>query len=190
MNAPIDVTNIRIETPRLILRAWQQSDLRDFYEYAHVDGVGQMAGWQPHESIEKSREILSHFISEKKTLALELKESGKVIGSLGLEQPTNPARDADWIEKDFCGREFGYVLSKDYWGQGLMPEAVKAVMTYCFEVLNWDYVTCGHYIWNRQSQRVIEKSGFQFVKAFSYQTKIGTEEAGKLYICYNPNKMR
>ena len=52
MDAPIDVTNIRIETPRLILRPWRMADLEDLYEYARVDGVGQMAGWQPHGSIE------------------------------------------------------------------------------------------------------------------------------------------
>ena len=44
MDAPMDVTNIRIETARLILRAWQMEDLDDFFEYAKVDGVGQMAG--------------------------------------------------------------------------------------------------------------------------------------------------
>ena len=42
MDAPIDVTNIRIETPRLILRPWRMADLEDLYEYARVDGVGQM----------------------------------------------------------------------------------------------------------------------------------------------------
>ena len=85
MNAPVDLTDVRIETPRLILRPWREADLADFYEYASVDGVGQMAGWQPHESIEKSQAILDSFILEKKTFALELKDSGKVIGSLGLE---------------------------------------------------------------------------------------------------------
>ena len=65
MIAPVDVTNIRIETNRLILRPWRQEDLEDFYAYARVDGVGQMAGWQPHESIEKSQTILDGFIREK-----------------------------------------------------------------------------------------------------------------------------
>ena len=86
MNAPIDVTNIRIETTRLILRPWQESDLADFYEYARVEGVGEMAGWCHHKSMAESRTILEMFIRGKKTLALELKESGKVIGSLGLEE--------------------------------------------------------------------------------------------------------
>lgn len=48
MNAPVDVTNIRIETDRLILRAWRETDLADLYEYASVEGVGKMAGWNHH----------------------------------------------------------------------------------------------------------------------------------------------
>ncbi|MBR0131086.1 MAG: GNAT family N-acetyltransferase, partial [Firmicutes bacterium] len=85
MDAKIDITNTVLETERLILRPWKESDLQDFFEYASVDGVGQMAGWLPHESIEQSRDILSRFIAHKHTFALELKENGKVIGSLGIE---------------------------------------------------------------------------------------------------------
>ena len=76
MNAPVDLTDVRIETPRLILRPWREGDLADFYEYASVDGVGQMAGWQPHKSMEDSRLILNSFIAHKRTFALELKENG------------------------------------------------------------------------------------------------------------------
>ena len=44
MNKQIDITGITLKTQRLILRPWKESDLEDFYEYAKVDGVGQMAG--------------------------------------------------------------------------------------------------------------------------------------------------
>ena len=54
MNASIDVTNIRIETPRLILRPWEKTDTQDLFAYASVPGVGEMAGWTHHQSIEKS----------------------------------------------------------------------------------------------------------------------------------------
>ena len=114
MIAPVDVTGIRIETERLILRPWKESDVQDFYEYASVDGVGQRCGWLPHQSLEESTMILNLFIREKKTFALELKENGKVIGSIGLE-----VRDADvGIDEALAGREIGYVLNKDYWGRG------------------------------------------------------------------------
>ena len=186
MNAPVDVTNIRIETDRLILRPWRQEDLEDFYEYARVDGVGQMAGWQPHESIEKSQAILDSFILEKKTFALELKDSGKVIGSLGLE---TRGRNVG-IPEELLGREIGYVLSKDFWGRGLMPEAVNAVIDACFSVLGFDYLTCGHFVRNNQSRRVIEKCGFHFLTEYDFETRMGTSERVKLYILYNPQKVR
>lgn len=186
MNAPVDVTTIRIETDRLILRPWRESDLQDLYEYAKVDGVGQMAGWLPHESIEVSKQILGFFIRDKKTFALELKENGKVIGSLGLEE-----RDENIdVPDDMLGREIGYVLSKDYWGRGLMPEAVKAVIDCCFRELNFDYLTCGHFVWNDQSRRVVDKCGFQYIKEIVHTTRYETKEATKLYILYNPYKER
>ena len=85
MNAPVDCSHLILETPRLRLRPWRMEDLADFNRYASVDGVGQMAGWAPHRSMEESRKILQMFIDEKKTLALELRQTGQVIGSLGLE---------------------------------------------------------------------------------------------------------
>lgn len=185
MIAPVDVTNIRIETERLILRAWRESDVDDFYEYAKVDGVGQRCGWLPHKDIEESKMILGMFIAEKKTLALELKESGNVIGSIGLE-----VREADLgIPEELQGREIGYVLNKDYWGRGFMPEAVKAVMDYCFYQLRFHWLTCGHFVWNDQSRRVVEKCGFKYVKDVIHQTRFGTEEPTKLYVQYNPRYM-
>ncbi len=184
MNAPVDVTNIYIETDRLILRPWRQEDLEDFFEYASVDGVGQMAGWQPHESLEKSKMILDLFIREKKTLALELKQTGKVIGSLGLEPAEGNGLGIDGLQ----GREIGYVLSKDYWGKALMPEAVKAVIDYCFQTLHFEFLTCCHFVRNGQSRRVIEKCGFRYLKDIDFETRMGTHEPTRLYILYNANK--
>jgi len=181
MIAPIDVTNIRIETTRLLLRCWEKSDLQDMFEYASVPGVGEMAGWNHHKSIEESEGILNMFIEEKKTLAIVYKESGKVIGSVGIEL-LGPLEE---IPPSFKGREIGYVLSKPYWGQGLMTEAVNAVMNYCFRELKYDFLTCAHFVRNDRSRRVIEKSGFQFLKDIEHETRYGTVEDTKLYICYN-----
>ena len=69
MKANVDLTNIVLETDRLILRAWKETDLTDFYEYAKVDGVGQMAGWSPHTSIQESKIILDMFLA--KTIGAE-----------------------------------------------------------------------------------------------------------------------
>lgn len=84
-----------------------------------------MAGWKPHESKEESKIILDMFISHKKTFALEYQ--GKVIGSVGIEK-YNETHFPEFKNKK-C-REIGYVLSKEYWGQGLMPEALKEVISF------------------------------------------------------------
>ena len=159
MNANIDITGVVLKTKRLILREWKLSDLDDLFEYASVAGVGEMAGWPHHKSKEESLEILKRFIDNKRTFALE--QNGKVIGSLGIEI-YNEEQLPEFNDK--LGREIGYVLSKDYWGQGLMPEAVKRVTEYCFDDLNLDFLTCCHYDFNNQSRRVQEKSGFKHYK--------------------------
>ena len=86
MNAVFYINKTVIETERLMLRAFRQSDLQDFYEYASVAGVGEMAGWHHHETIEKTQEILADFIAEDKTFAIVFKDNGKVIGALGIEK--------------------------------------------------------------------------------------------------------
>ena len=183
MNKQIDVTAVVLTTPRLTLRPWRESDLEDFYAYARVDGVGQMAGWNPHKSREESRAILQSFLRHKKTFALELE--GKVIGSLGIEEYS----EENYPElAEFQGREIGYVLSKDYWGRSLMPEAVRAVIQWLFESEELDFVLVGHFDWNNQSRRVVEKCGFRYVKTTTYETRYGTVETSVEYILWREGR--
>ena len=181
MNAPIDITGVELKTERLLLHPWRESDLNDFYEYARVDGVGQMAGWQPHRSLDDSREILDMFMREKKTFALEYR--GKVIGSLGIET-YEEARYPELDLADRRGREIGYVLSKDYWGRGLMPEAVQAVVRCLFADVGLDFIIVGHFTRNDRSRRVIEKCGFEYVKTIPWETEYGRTETSREYILY------
>ena len=179
MNIHIDITNVTIITRRLVLRPWKESDIEDFYEYARVDGVGQRAGWLPHKDIEESKRILSQFIEGMHDFALEYR--GKVIGSLGIK----PYREDIYTELDHLqGCEIGYVLSKDYWGQGLMPEAVQAVIQWLFEEQGLDFVMVGHFDFNSQSRRVIEKCGFHYLKTRPYETRYNTVENCLEYILY------
>lgn len=184
MNAPIDISNVMLTTERLILRPWQESDLEDFYEYARVDGVGQNAGWIPHRDREESRNILMSFMAGKRVFALEFQ--GKVIGSLGVEQyreECHPELAA------LRGREIGYVLSKDYWGRGLMPEAVESVISWLFAQVQLDFVLAGHFVWNSRSRRVIEKCGFVSMdKKEHFETRYGTLEETPMYIRYHPER--
>ena len=137
MNAEFKINGKIIETNRLILRPFKPSDLEDFFEYASVEGVGEMAGWHHHENKQKSQEILNLFMEEDKTFAICLKSSGKVIGSLGVEKYGLEEKLTEF--NGYLGREIGYALSKDYWGNGLMPEAVSAVINYLFNEVGLDF---------------------------------------------------
>ena len=183
MNKQIDITNVVLTTDRLTLRPWRESDLNDFYEYASVDGVGQMAGWNPHRNVEESKMILAHFIKGKHVFALE--HQGKVIGSLGVEEYS----EENYPELDALqGREIGYVLSKACWGQGLMPEAVKAVIGWLFDEIQLDFIIVGHFDRNAQSKRVVEKCGFQYAKTTKFETRYDTVEKSIEYILYHPER--
>ena len=175
MNAEIDIGNTVLTTPRLVLRPWRLSDLEAFYEYASVDGVGQMAGWHPHKSKEESLAVLQEFMEGKKTFAIEYQ--GKVIGSVGIET-YNELKFPEFAR--LSGREIGYVLSKAYWGQGLMPEAIREVIRYLFQEKRLDVIFCGHFLNNPQSARVQEKCGFHHLAYGQYETGMGTTEEGEV----------
>lgn len=159
--------NISLSTPRLKLRLFQEDDLFDFFQYASVPGVGEMAGWRHHKSLEESKVILQMFISEKNVLSITEKETNKVIGSIGVHA-------AKFNQGEFSHNriiEIGYVLSKDYWGRGLVVEALKMVLCYLFKVQNFELVSVGHFKTNIQSKRVIEKSGFIYHSDDVYYAK-------------------
>lgn len=186
MNAEFEIRGKTIETERLILRPFEPGDLEDFFAYASVPGVGEMAGWHHHETREATQFILDMFIREDKTFALCLKESGKVIGSLGVEKYGREEALTEFLP--YRGREIGYVLGKDYWGRGLMPEAVQAVIDYLFGEIDLDFLTCGYYDFNAQSKRVQEKCGFKPYRKMVFDTRLGTSEPGVLNLLLNPRK--
>ncbi len=176
MNAPIDISGVVLTTERLTLRPWRPEDLHDLYAYASVDGVGQMAGWAPHPDVETSRQRLAHFIEGKKTFAVEL--CGRAVGSLGVDF-YNEEKLPEFA--DLRGRELGFVLAKDCWGRGLMPEAVKRVERYLFEDVGLDFLLCAHFRENGRSARVQQKCGFTFYKLGVNRTGLGSVQE----ICIN-----
>lgn len=148
-----------LETERLLLRQWREDDAEDLFAYAQDDRVGPMAGWSPHQSVEESLEVIGFFLSAGDTYAIEWKETGTVIGGIGLH-------DRRHVEelRHVPQREIGYVLSPEYWGKGIMPEAVNTVLQHGFEDMNLDIIWCGHFDFNNNSRRVVEKTGFRYVK--------------------------
>ena len=145
-----------IETERLILRPWQEQDAEDLYTYASNPEVGPPAGWPPHTSVDNSRESIKNVLSKPETYAGCLKD-GTPIGSIGLHlNGSTDMTDRD----DEC--ELGYWIGKPYWGQGLIPEASRALMRYAFEELGMRAVWCGYYDGNEKSRKVQTKLGFVY----------------------------
>lgn len=170
-----------LDTERLILRPWKIDDLDDFYEYAKNPKIGPNAGWEPHRDKEVSLKVLKSFIeaTEDEVRAIVYKENGKIIGSIGIHN--------DRRRTGVNARMIGYVLSENYWGKGLMSEAVKEVIRYLFEEEKPDVISCYHYTFNTQSKRVIEKSGFKYEGTLRMASKIYD---GRVYdsACYSITK--
>ncbi|MBZ2387181.1 GNAT family N-acetyltransferase [Anaerococcus murdochii] len=168
MDIKVDFTDLLIRIDRLTLRAFNDNDLEDFYEYAKTPGLGEMAGWPHHESIDDTREVLERFKKNKDVLAIE--KDGKVIGSIGLH-PVDAEFYKDFEDKK--GKEIGFVLSEAFQRQKIMTEAVKALMKYAFEELDLDYISAGYFRNNFKSRSFQKKLGFTYYGSHIVKIPLG-----------------
>ena len=151
------ITEALLETKRMILRRWNEDDAGDLYKYAADPAVGPIAGWPAHQSIEESRDVIRNVFNGKEAYAVCLKEDGKAIGAIELKLNGH----TDMTDRDDeC--EMGFWLGKPFWGQGIMPEAVKEMLRHAFEDLRMSKVWIGYYEGNTRSKRVQEKCGFRY----------------------------
>lgn len=145
-----------LETKRLIMRPWRETDAESLYEYAKDPDVGPPAGWPPHTSVENTRQIIRDVLSAPEIYAVCLKD-GTAIGSIGLKMKGHTNMTD---REDEC--ELGYWIGKPFWGQGLIPEAARELIAYAFRELGMRGVWCGYYEGNEKSRRVQEKLGFVY----------------------------
>ena len=151
------ITEALLETKRLVLRRWNEDDAGDLYKYAADPAVGPIAGWPAHQSIDESRYVIRNVFNGKEAYAVCLKEDGKAIGAIELKLNGH----TDMTDRDDeC--EMGFWLGKPFWGQGIMPEAVKEMLRHAFEDLRMSKVWIGYYEGNTRSKRVQEKCGFRY----------------------------
>ena len=144
----------RLETERLILRPWIEADAEECFRYAQDPRVGPIAGWPAHTSVENSRQVIRETLMVPETYAIVLKATSLPVGSIGLHHD-------DLAEED-DEAELGYWLGVPYWGQGLVPEAARALLRHAFEELKLNRVWCAYYDGNERSRRVQEKLGFRY----------------------------
>lgn len=182
-----------IETRRLILRDWRAEDCDDLFEYACLPEVALSAGWKPHRSVEDSLGVIVGLYPES-CYALERKESGKVIGNLGFHH-TSLCRAYRCLN----GREIGFNLHPDHWGQGLMTEACRALCDALFDTEQapvssstdgpLDFLLLAHFTDNERSKRVAQRLGFRYLfdheqPVAQFDNELRTE---RLYLLANPH---
>lgn len=156
---------VMIETERLVLRLWREDDAADLFRYASDIRVSAPALWPRHESIEMSRMVIrDYFMAADLCLAMRLKDSGEVVGCIGLvpagdeHYPTLPAE-----------REVGYWIGHPYWHKGLTTEALQALIDYCRRQLALQSLLLTTAESNIGSQRVAEKCGFTLITRYRHE---------------------
>lgn len=146
-----------LKTERLVLREWKEADSEDLFLYARDERVGPIAGWPAHKSVEESLEVIRTVFAQEGVYAVTLKNEGKAIGCVGIitgSKSNFPISDNE--------AEISYWLGVPFWGQGLIPEAIREVVRYGFEEMKLESLWCGYFDGNEKSKRAQEKCGFRF----------------------------
>lgn len=141
-----------IDTGRLLLRKVSKTDVKDIFEYAQDAEVSKYTSWSPHKAIEDSSAYIEKLKTGKEiTWIIEHQADKKAIGSVGFVNiyPTQKRG------------EIGYALSRKYWNQGLMTEAVKKIVEFGFETFGFERIEGICFTENIGSARVMEKAGMQ-----------------------------
>ena len=146
-----------ITTDRLLLRPYKPSDWERVHLYASVPKFSQFEVWGPN-SVDETKEFVTRCIAEfsevpltSHQLAIELLESGLLIGGCTLKSPVPESTEAF----------LGYAINPDFQNRGFATEAAKALIQFGFDRLKLSliYATCDTR--NTASWRVMEKAGLQ-----------------------------
>ena len=145
-----------LKTDRLILRPLRMSDARDMYAYAQDPEVSRHVLWSAHTSIFQTRTFLRSAIrqyrrGEPGSFAIVLKASGRMIGTVGFM----------WIDREYKSAEVGYSLSREYWNQGVMTEALRRVVDFGFQEMRLNRIEAQHETDNPASGRVMAHVGMR-----------------------------
>ncbi len=134
-------------TERLILREFRESDYDDLFEYLSQLEDDEFEGY-PGITYENGREHLNYRMGSEEFYAIELKESGKVIGNIY------------YGHRDFEAKEVGYIINKKYQRKGYASEALSAVIENGFKAgVHRIYAECDPR--NTCSWKLLEKVGLE-----------------------------
>lgn len=146
-----------ITTSRLILRPLKMSDAADMFAYAKDEEVARHVMWDAHKTVADSKAFLrgakrQYRLGLPASFGIVLRQTGRLVGTIGFM----------WINTDHKSAEIGYSLAHPLWNQGIMTEALSAVLRFSFETLGLNRVEAQHEADNPASGRVMEKAGMRF----------------------------
>ena len=151
-----------LQTERLILRRFREEDFDDFCDFAMDDDMSRMMGRDLLHTRADARLTFTWLKSRmERGYALELKSTGRVIGSLTVAQVPRFHEVLRRLE-GFEGRSLSFAISRHFRRQGLMEEAVRAAIAALFDE-GMDYIQCGSFDFNTASKALQEKLGFQYL---------------------------
>ena len=153
--APLEI----LETERLIMRPWRETDAESLYEYAHNPNIGPIAGWPVHTSVENSRRVIREILSAEGVYAITIAPCDIAVGSIGLK--VGGASNLSLPENE---AEIGYWIGEPFWGRGYTTEATRELIRHAFEELGMTTLWCGWFDGNDRSRRVAEKCGFRHLR--------------------------
>ncbi len=157
----------RIETERLILRTVTVDDAEAIFKWASDPEVNKYMIYPLHANPDVTRDWLkSRDIngSDEFDLGFVLKETGELIGQGGI-----------FYHEDIDAWSLGYNLRRDYWGQGLVPEAIQAIIDYVDKEKGIRAIVGEFAKENSKSRRVMEKLGMTYWKDAQYSKLDGSE---------------
>ena len=153
-----------LQTDRLILRRFVESDAEAMFQnWASSTENLTYVTWDPHPDVEVTRNSIRNWLASYANpnyykWAICLKENPEqVIGDISI---------VEIHEKDLSC-EIGYILGKNYWGRGMMTEAFKAVLDFCFTQAGFQKVKARYASLNPASGRVMEKAGMAYLKTIT-----------------------
>lgn len=145
-----------LTTPRLTLRRLHLHDTKDLFRYASDPEVARHVLWDAHTNISQSRRFIWGAIRQYRkglpaSFAIVHKQDERMIGTIGFM----------WLNTDHKSAEIGYSLSREYWNQGIMTEALNEVIRFGFDVLMLNRIEAQHELDNPASGRVMAKAGMK-----------------------------
>lgn len=147
--------DLRIETPRLLLRPLTLDDAADMFDYASDPEITRYVTWNAHRTIADSESMIRTYAFENyknrepAPLGIILKETKKLVGTVDLMA----------VSPRWRVEELGYTIGRAYWNRGYMSEAAQAMIHHGFKERGLVRIQARLITFNLPSMRVLEKCG-------------------------------